>query len=77
MSTDLRFNASHNATLYEFARSYTGRQPANFAIDIAVAYSEKFGGVGHLPATSYSLIDIAFRYIFLPTSYTLDHWKNA
>ena len=77
MNADLRFNASHNASLYEFARSYAGRQPGNFAIDIAIAYNELFGGVSHMPATSYSLIDIAFRYIFLPASSTLDPWKKG
>ena len=51
MNADLRFNASHNASLYEFARSYTGKLPGTFAIDIAVAYNEKFGGVSQLPVT--------------------------
>ena len=45
MNADFRFNASANASLYEFARSYTGKQPDAFSIDIAIAYNEDFGGV--------------------------------
>lgn len=45
MNADFRFNASANASLYEFARSYTGKQPDAFSIDIAIAYNENFGGV--------------------------------
>ena len=50
MNADFRFNASANASLYEFARSYTGKQPDAFSIDIAIAYNEDFGGVGLLQA---------------------------
>ena len=49
MSADFRFNASQNATLYEFAQSFTGKLPDAFSIDIAIAYNEAFGGVSHLP----------------------------
>lgn len=52
MNADLRFHASQNASLYEFAQSYVGKLPDGFAIDIAIAYSESFGGVSHLPTTS-------------------------
>ncbi|KAF6223377.1 hypothetical protein HO133_000219 [Letharia lupina] len=44
MSADFRFHASQNASLYEFARSYTGKLPDAFSIDIAIAYNEAFGG---------------------------------
>lgn len=52
MSADFRFHASLNASLYEFARSFTGNQPDAFSIDIAIAYNEEFGGVSRLAATS-------------------------
>ena len=52
MSADFRFPASLNASLYEFARSFTGNQPDAFSIDIAIAYNEEFGGVSRLAATS-------------------------
>ncbi len=54
MNADLRFHASHNASIFEFARSYTGKLPDALAMDIAIAYNESFGGVSHLPATPYS-----------------------
>ncbi|MCJ1282144.1 hypothetical protein MMC26_001467 [Xylographa opegraphella] len=44
MSADFRFYAAQNASLYEFARSFTGRMPDTFSIDIAIAYNESFGG---------------------------------
>ncbi|MCJ1436573.1 hypothetical protein MMC27_005953 [Xylographa pallens] len=44
MSADFRFHAVQNASLYEFARSFTGRMPDAFSIDIAIAYNESFGG---------------------------------
>ncbi|KAL2047408.1 hypothetical protein N7G274_001429 [Stereocaulon virgatum] len=44
MSADFRFHASQNASLYEFARSFTGKMPDAFSIDIAIAYNESFGG---------------------------------
>lgn len=45
MNADFRFNVSKNASLYEFARSYIGRLPDAFFIDIAIAYNEDYGGV--------------------------------
>ena len=45
MNADFRFHASKKASLYEFARSYTGRLPDAFSIDIAIGYNEDFGGV--------------------------------
>ena len=48
MNADFRFKASKNASLYEFARSYTGKIPDAFSIDIAIAYNEDFGGVSQL-----------------------------
>ena len=47
MNADFRFHASQNASLYEFARSYVGKQPDAFSIDIAIAYNKDFGGVSH------------------------------
>lgn len=76
MNADLRFNASQNASLYEFAHSYVGKLPDAFAIDIAIAYNELFGGVSHLSAVSPSQkapVDSTSRYIFLPASSTLAH----
>ena len=49
MNADLRFHASHNASIYEFARSFAGNQPAAFSIDIGISYLQAFGGVSHLP----------------------------
>ena len=76
MNADLRFHASQNASVYEFAQSYVGKLPDAFAIDIAVAYNELFGGVSHLPTTSQSQkvpVDIISRYIFSPALSTLAH----
>ena len=78
MNADFRFNTSQSAALYEFARSYTGRQPDGFTIDLAVAYNEAFGGVSHIgQETSRSTTDHASRRILLPTSSTLVHWKRV
>ncbi|MCJ1386176.1 hypothetical protein MMC17_009302 [Xylographa soralifera] len=44
MNADFRFHASQNGSLYEFARSFTGRLPDAFSIDIAIAYNDLFGG---------------------------------
>lgn len=52
MSADLRFRGSQNASLYEFARSFTGKLPDAFSIDIAIAYEEVFGGVSLPPTVS-------------------------
>ena len=53
MKADFRFHANRNGSLYEFARSYAGKMPDRFAIDIAIAYDERFGGVSR--SSSYSL----------------------
>ena len=49
MNADLRFHTSHNASLYEFARSFTGNQPDAFSIDIGIGYLRTIGSVSHLP----------------------------
>lgn len=49
MNADLRFRASQNASLYEFARFHAGNQPDAFSIDIAINYNQAFGGVSHFP----------------------------
>ena len=49
MNADLRFHASQNASIYEFARSFAGNQPDAFSIDIGIGYLQPFGGVSHLP----------------------------
>ena len=54
MNADFRFRASQNATIYEFAASYVGKQPKNFYIDLGISYDETFGGVYHLLITSIS-----------------------
>ena len=51
MNADFRFRASQNATLYNFAQSFTGKIPDAFSIDLAIGYDEAFGGVSHLPNT--------------------------
>jgi len=48
VNADFRFHASQNASLYEFARPFTGRLPHAFSIDIAIAYNEAFGGVSQV-----------------------------
>ncbi len=55
MNADFRFHASQNASLYEFARSFTGKLPDAFSIDIAIAYNEAFGGVSRPLQTIYGL----------------------
>lgn len=52
MNADFRFHASQNGSLYEYARSFTGKLPDTFSIDIAVAYNEAFGGVSRLLTTT-------------------------
>ena len=54
MNADLRFHTIHNASLYAFVQSYTGRVPDAFAMDIAIGYDESFGGVSHGSATDHS-----------------------
>ena len=49
MNADLRFYASHNASIFEFARSFAGNQPDAFSIDIGIGYSQGIGSVSHLP----------------------------
>ena len=51
MNADFRFRASVNASLFEYARSFTGKLPDAFSIDIAISYSQAFGGVSYLPTT--------------------------
>ena len=69
MSADFRFHAAQNASLYEFARSFTGRMPDAFSIDIAIAYNESFGGVSHLTIIIYCqltlLPDLHLRQLHL------------
>ena len=80
MNADLRFHASQNASLYEFAQSYTGKLPDAFSIDIAIGYNETFGGVSHLPTTFYSRklpVNTTFRHISSPISSTLARWKRG
>ena len=74
MNADLRFHASQNASLYEFAQSYVGKLPDAFAIDIAIGYNELFGGVSHLSTIAQSQkasVDITSRYLCSPASSTL------
>ena len=52
MNADFKFYASQNASLFEFARSYVGRLPDAFAIDIAISYNESIKSVSHLLSTS-------------------------
>ena len=54
MKADFRFHANRNGSLYEFARSYAGKMPDRFAIDIAIAYDERFGGVSRLSSITVS-----------------------
>lgn len=68
MNADFRFHASQNASLWEFARSYVGKLPDAFSVDIGIFYNETFGGVNLLPN---------HRHIFSPTSSTSAHWKRA
>lgn len=70
MNADFRFRASVNASLYEFARSFTGKLPDAFSIDIAISYSQAFGGVSYMPTTPQITrliipLDIYFRQLDL------------
>ena len=77
MNADLRFLASQSASVYEFARSFAGNQPAAFSIDIGIGYLQTVG-VSRLPTIlPRHPLSVTFRPIFLPISSTLAHWKRV
>lgn len=86
MSADFRFHANRNGSLYEYARSSTGKRPDTFSIDIAVAYNVAFGGVSHLLITASfksPLLSLEVptentsRHIYSPICLTLVPWKKV
>lgn len=46
MNADFRFHVNQSRSVYDYVKSFEGRQPDAFSIGVAIAYEETFGGVG-------------------------------